>query len=109
MITVSLRHIPRLSFSPAGQSLPSEIPSIETPGLVIDDEKTASSEIVIREHVLEFLLTMHRSEEEDNPVPKSVSKLLLYIVDRYMDHKQDMVIELEIELVLVKLELDKGD
>lgn len=52
---------------------------------------------------------MHRSEEEDNPVPKSVSKLLLYIVDRYMDHKQDMVIELEIELVLVKLELDKGD
>ena len=64
--------------------------------------------IVIREHVLEFLLTMNHSEEADNPVPTRVSNLLMHIVDTHVDHLQDRVTRLEMELDTIELELDKG-
>lgn len=64
--------------------------------------------IVIREHVLEFLLTMNHTEEADNPVPKSVSKLVIHIIDTHVDHIQDIVTKLEIDLDAVEFELDRG-
>lgn len=108
IITVSLGRVPRLGFSPMGQSLLTEIPRVETPNFVRDDEKSGSSGTVIREHVLEFLLTMNHSEEADNPVPRTISNLLIHIVDTHMDHLQDIVTEFEMKLDSVELELDKG-
>ncbi|KAK8364102.1 hypothetical protein V6Z12_A03G206700 [Gossypium hirsutum] len=84
-----------------------EIPSIESPSYH-RGERNEGSGIVIREHVLEFLLTMNHSEEADNPVPKSVSNLVVHIIDTHMDHLQDVVTKLEMELDSVELELDRG-
>lgn len=111
VITVSLGRVPRLGFSQAEQSLLSEIPSVESPSqrLVKDEEIGGSSGIVIREHVLEFLLTMNHSEEADNPVPKTVSNLIVHIVDTHIDQIQDIVTKLEMELDSMELELDKGN
>ncbi|CDY27872.1 BnaA07g04620D [Brassica napus] len=95
VITVSLGRVPRLGFSPMGQSLLSEVPS-------------ERSGIVIEEHVLEFLLTMNHSEEADNPVPTSVSNLVVHIIDTHVDQLQDVVTKLEIELDAVELEMDRG-
>ncbi|KAG6526789.1 hypothetical protein ZIOFF_016790 [Zingiber officinale] len=106
VITVSLGRVPRLGFSPTGQSLLSEIPSVEGPGLARKED--GRSGIVIREHVLEFLLTMNHSEEADNPVPHRVSNLVVHIIDTHVDHVQDIVTKLEMELDSVELELDKG-
>ena len=107
VITVSLGRVPRLGFSQMGQSLLSEIPSVESPTYNRGQQKEGSG-TVIREHVLEFLLTMNHSEEADNPVPKSVSNLLVHIIDTHVDQLQDMVTKLEMELDSVELELDKG-
>ncbi|KAJ7968338.1 Zinc transport protein ZntB [Quillaja saponaria] len=107
VITVSLGRVPRLGFSPMGQSLLSEIPSVENPSYSRGEQKERHG-IVIKEHVLEFLLTMNHSEEADNPVPKSVSNLIVHIVDTHVDQLQDIVTKLEIELDSVELELDKG-
>ncbi|CAK9322164.1 unnamed protein product [Citrullus colocynthis] len=107
VITMSLGRVPRLGFSPVGQSLLSEVPSVETPSH-FRGEQRESGGIVIREHVLEFLLTMNHSEEADNPVPASLSNLVVHIIDTHMDHLQDVVTKLEIELDSVELEMDKG-
>ncbi|XP_038977080.1 uncharacterized protein LOC103699545 [Phoenix dactylifera] len=103
VVTVSLGRVPRLGFSPTGQSLLSEIPSVGG-----DGEKAANGSFVIPEHVLEFLLTMNHSEEADNPVPKTVSNLVVHIIDTHLDHMQDIVTKMEMELDSVELELDKG-
>lgn len=109
VITVSLGRVPRLGFSSQmGQSLLSEIPSVESPTYYRGQPKEGRSGTVIREHVLEFLLTMNHSEEADNPVPKSVSNLVVHIIDTHVDQLQDMVTKLEMELDAVELELDKG-
>ncbi|KAL9257439.1 Zinc transport protein ZntB-like protein [Drosera capensis] len=107
VITVSLGRVPRLGFSPAGQSLLSEIPSVESPENHKGCHQKEGSGFVIAEHVLEFLLTMNHSEEADNPVPKSVSNLVIHIIDTFMDHLQDIVTKLEIELDAMELEMDK--
>lgn len=109
VITVSLGRVPRLGFSSQmGQSLLSEIPSVESPTYCRGQHKEGGSGTVIREHVLEFLLTMNHSEEADNPVPKSVSNLVVHIIDTHVDQLQDMVTKLEMELDALELELDKG-
>nr|DAD22193.1 TPA_asm: hypothetical protein HUJ06_023656 [Nelumbo nucifera] len=105
VITVSLGRVPRLGFSPLSQSLLYEIPSVENP---VGGEENGEGGIVIREHVLEFLLTMNHSEEADNPVPHTVSNLVVHIIDTHVDHIQDIVTKLEMELDSVELELDKG-
>ncbi|GAV65083.1 CorA domain-containing protein [Cephalotus follicularis] len=107
VITVSLGRVPRLGFSPMGQSLLSEIPSVESPPNHTGEHKEGRG-IVIREHVLEFLLTMNHSEEADNPVPRSVSNLVVHIVDTHVDHLEDVVTKLEMELDSVELQLDRG-
>ncbi|KAK6143654.1 hypothetical protein DH2020_024002 [Rehmannia glutinosa] len=88
VITVSLGRVPRLGFSPANESLLSEIPVVEGPS----GEKKDRGGMVIKEHVLDFLLTMNHSEEADNPVPKSVPNLVVHIIDTHVDHVQDVVI-----------------
>lgn len=108
VITVSLGRVPRLGFSPVGESLLSEIPSVESPNHVRGEKDKEKGGIVIREHVLEFLLTMNHSEEADNPVPKSVAKLVIHIIDTHVDHIQDIVTKLEIDLDGVEYELDRG-
>ncbi|KAF2312266.1 hypothetical protein GH714_029613 [Hevea brasiliensis] len=50
---------------------------------------------------------MNHSEEADNPVPRSVSNLVVHIIDTHIDHLQDVVTKLEIELDSVEIELDK--
>uniref|UniRef100_A0A0D6R3F3 Magnesium transporter n=1 Tax=Araucaria cunninghamii TaxID=56994 RepID=A0A0D6R3F3_ARACU len=115
VITVSLGKVPRLGFSPTGQSLLSEIPIVESPnygrgeGSNKSGSGTAESNgIVIREHVLEFLLTMNHSEEADNPVPTRISNLLVHIIDTHVDHLQDIVTKLEMDLDATEIELDNG-
>ncbi|XP_026431385.1 uncharacterized protein LOC113328518 [Papaver somniferum] len=109
LITVSLGRVPRLGFSPTGQSLLSEIPSVESPSSRRKEEEIENGgAIVIREHVLEFLLTMNHSEEADNPVPKTIANLVVHVIDTHMDHLQDIVTKLEMELDSVEIELDKG-
>ncbi|XP_042009338.1 zinc transport protein ZntB-like [Salvia splendens] len=109
VITVSLGRVPRLGFSPANESLLSEIPIVESSS---NGSRTSEGRdrggIVIREHVLDFLLTMNHSEEADNPVPKSVADLVVHIIDTHVDHLQDVVTKLEIELDAVELEMDRG-
>ncbi|XP_010906942.1 uncharacterized protein [Elaeis guineensis] len=110
VITVSLGRVPRLGFSQTERSLLSEIPSVESPSrrVLRDEEVGGSSGIVIGEHVLEFLLTMNHSEEADNPVPETVSNLIVHIVDTHIDQVQDIVTKFEMELDSMELELDKG-
>ncbi|PIA51919.1 hypothetical protein AQUCO_01000053v1 [Aquilegia coerulea] len=107
VITVSLGRVPRMGFSPTGQSLLSEIPSVGSPS-VVRGQANDGDGIVILEHVLEFFLTMNHSEEADNPVPKTVSNLLVHVLDTHMDHLQDIVTKLEMDLDSVELDLDKG-
>ncbi|CAO2813601.1 unnamed protein product [Amaranthus hypochondriacus] len=106
VITVSLGRIPRLGFSKSGQSLLSEIPVVDTPRCRNGEQKEGG--VVIKEHVLEFLLTMNHFEEADNPVPSSVSNLVIHVIDTFVDHLQDIVTKLENELDSVELELDRG-
>ncbi|KAK7328065.1 hypothetical protein VNO77_22161 [Canavalia gladiata] len=107
VITVSLGRVPRLGFSRMGESLLSEIPSVESSSHIRGQPQEKSG-IVIKEHVLEFLLTMNHSEEADNPVPRSVSNLVVHIIDTHVDQLQDIVTKLEMELDSVELDLDKG-
>ncbi|GFP99438.1 hypothetical protein PHJA_002087900 [Phtheirospermum japonicum] len=104
VITVSLGRVPRLGFSPANVSFLSEVPVVEVPG---GDRKDRGG-MVIREHVLDFLLTMNHSEEADNPVPRSVPNLVVHVIDTHVDHLQDVVTKFEIELDSVEFELDRG-
>lgn len=107
VITVSLGRVPRLGFSRMGESLLSEIPRVESSSRFSGQQREGSG-TVIKEHVLEFLLTMNHSEEADNPVPRSVSNLVVHIIDTHVDQLQDLVTKLEMELDSVELDLDKG-
>ncbi|KAE9599325.1 putative Mg2+ transporter protein, CorA-like/Zinc transport protein ZntB [Lupinus albus] len=107
VITVSLGRVPRLGFSRVGESLLFEIPSVERSPQSRGQQQEGSG-IVIKEHVLEFLLTMNHSEEADNPVPMSVSNLVVHIIDTHVDQLQDIVTKLEMELDSAELDLDKG-
>ncbi|KAL9685520.1 hypothetical protein QQ045_022971 [Rhodiola kirilowii] len=107
LITVSLGRVPRLEFSQVSESLLSEIPSVEGSYMRGEEKKDAGA-TVIKEHVLEFLLTMNHSEEVDTPVPRTLSNLVVHIVDTHIDHIQDVVTKLELELDTVELEMDKG-
>lgn len=107
LITVSLGRVPRLGFSPTGQSLLSEIPSVESPSLSRGEQNDEHG-IVIMEHVLEFFLMMNHSEEADNPVPLTLSNLVVHVLDTHVDQLQDIVTKLEIDLDSVEIELDKG-
>ncbi|CAJ1961388.1 unnamed protein product [Sphenostylis stenocarpa] len=107
VVTVSLGRVPRLGFSRVGESLLSEIPSLENSSSLRGQQEERSG-TVIKEHVLDFLLTMNHSEEADNPVPRSASNLVVHIIDTHVDQLQDLVTKIEMELDSVELDLDKG-
>ncbi|GKA10755.1 hypothetical protein Tco_0690188 [Tanacetum coccineum] len=68
VFTVSLGRMPRLGFSQVGQSLFSEIPRVESLSSKFGrDETSDRGGIVIKENVLDFLLTINHSEEAKNP------------------------------------------
>ncbi|GJZ59030.1 hypothetical protein Tco_0614846 [Tanacetum coccineum] len=77
----------------------SEIPRVESLNFKFGRDETADrGSIVIQEHVLDFLLTtMEHSEEADNPVPRSVSNLVVHIIDTHVDHLEDVVTKLDIQ------------
>ena len=97
VVSVSLGRIPRMGFSRSKVSLLKEVPTIG-----------GGEGTVIEEQLLEFLLRMDHSEEADNPVPSTVSSLLVHVVDAYVDHVHDIVTNLEMQLDAVEIELDKG-
>lgn len=104
VITVSLGRVPRLGSSPTRWSLLSEIASVGG-----DREKDGGSgSFVIPEHVLELLLMKNHSVAADIPVPRTVSNLVVHIIDTYVDHVQDIATNLEMELDSLELELDRG-
>ncbi|KAK3031206.1 hypothetical protein RJ639_035363 [Escallonia herrerae] len=105
VISVSLGAMPKLGLWSVGQSLMRQATNLETPK---QGEQNERGNVVIREHVLEYLLMINHSEEAGNPVPKSVSNLLVHIISTHVDHLQDVVTKLEIELDSAELELDKG-
>lgn len=109
VITVSLGRVPRLGyFSPRkSESLLYEVPVVES-SKYNKGETKERHRTVIMEHVLVSLLTMNHSEEADNPVPHSISNLMVHIVDTHVDQLQDVVTNFEIELDAVEFELDKG-
>ncbi|KAL6996150.1 hypothetical protein U1Q18_006288 [Sarracenia purpurea var. burkii] len=75
---------------------------------IIAARVTENSVITVSlEDDLEFLLTKNHSEEADNSVPKSVSNLVVHIVDSHVDHIKGIVTKLEIELNAVELEMDE--
>ena len=105
VIIVSLGKVPRLGFSPMGQSLLSEIPSVESP----------SSHAHLWGKGGEQLKTYHGAEwnchQRACARVARVSNLLVHIVDTHVDHLQDIVTIVtifEMELDTIELELNKG-
>lgn len=81
---------------------------MKSPSFFKDNGSGQSGGIVIREHVLESLLTMNHSEECDNPVPRTISNLIIHILDTHLDQPQGIIIELDMDLDSVELEMDDG-
>lgn len=107
VISVILGHVPRLGFSRTNTIL-SDVPVVETPTMSNTGKQKDLRSVVIKEHELEFYLTWNHSEEADNPVPKSVSNLVVHLIDTHVDHIQDVVTKEEMELDAMELKLDKG-
>ncbi|KAJ7550566.1 hypothetical protein O6H91_07G106500 [Diphasiastrum complanatum] len=109
MITVSLGRVPRLEFSNVvGESLLSEVPILDSNGRSEEADRSNETGFVIQEHVLEFFLTMNHPEEADKPVPMCMSNLIVHVVGTHIDHLQDIVVKLDMDLDEVERELDKG-
>ncbi|CAA7399543.1 unnamed protein product [Spirodela intermedia] len=114
VITVSLGRIPRMGFSRYRLPLLNDVPMVGSGGgggaasSFAGRDQANGVGTVIDEHLLEFLLRMDHSEEADNPVPATVSNLVVHIIDTYVDHVHDIITNLEMELDAVELELDKG-
>eukprot|EP00850_Spirogloea_muscicola_P008570 SM000046S16351 [mRNA] locus=s46:26695:29111:- [translate_table: standard] len=128
IISVSLGRIPRLEFATAAppHSILSDIPSVGTrlsaaaseplaraaaaadssPSSVSDD---SAASVFIEEHVLDFLITMNHPADADNPIPTTISKLLVHILDSHVDHVQDIVVKQEMDLDDLEHALDEGD
>lgn len=110
VITVSLGRVPRLGFSQVNnKSLLSEVPIVRSMNRGDDRESGNFREgTEIEEHVLDFFLRMNHSEEGDNLVPRTVSNLVVHVIDTHVDHLQDVATNLETELDAVEFELDRG-
>nr|GEV52462.1 protein argonaute 4-like isoform X1 [Tanacetum cinerariifolium] len=109
VVTVSLCRVLRLGFSLVGRSLLSEIPRVESTNFKFDrDEPVDKGDILIKEHVLDFLLTMNHSKEADNPVPRSLSYLIVHIIDTHVDHLEDVVSKLDIQKATREFPFDKS-
>ncbi|KAH7438241.1 hypothetical protein KP509_04G006900 [Ceratopteris richardii] len=102
VITVSLGRIPRLEFSTVLRgSFLSEIPAVE-------GNDTEPDRFVIQQHVLEFYLARNHIEDVNHRIPMSVINLVVHIIDTHIDHLQDILTRLEMDLDENEHELDTG-
>ena len=66
---------------------------------------------LLEERLLESLLAMNHADgaHTDNPVPRTVSNLLVHVLGTHVDHVHDIVTRLEMDLDAIELQLDKGE
>lgn len=107
VVTVSVGGVPRLAFGTTQASLLSEVPL----GVISDEGgRAVDGGVVIEERLLESLLAMNHADgaHTDNPVPRTVSNLLVHVLGTHVDHVHDIVTRLEMDLDAIELQLDKG-
>jgi hypothetical protein len=113
VITVSVGSVPRLAFGTTQASLLSEVPLGVAASLADEGHgggRAVEGGVVIDERLLESLLAMNHADgaHTDNPVPRTVSNLLVHVLGTHVDHVHDIVTRLEMELDSIELHLDKG-
>uniref|UniRef100_A0A0E0LQX2 Magnesium transporter n=1 Tax=Oryza punctata TaxID=4537 RepID=A0A0E0LQX2_ORYPU len=113
VVTVSVGGVPRLAFGTTQASLLSEVPLGVTASLSDEGHgggRAVEGGVVIEERLLESLLAMNHADgaHTDNPVPRTVSNLLVHVLGTHVDHVHDIVTRLEMELDSIELHLDKG-
>ncbi|KAL5229780.1 hypothetical protein ABZP36_028556 [Zizania latifolia] len=113
VVTVSVGSVPRLAFGTTQASLLSEVPLGVTTSLSDEGHgggRDVEGGVVIEERLLESLLAMNHADgaHTDNPVPRTVSNLLVHVLGTHVDHVHDIVTRLEMELDSIELHLDKG-
>ncbi|KAJ1267123.1 hypothetical protein BS78_07G032300 [Paspalum vaginatum] len=114
VVTVSVGGVPRLAFGTTQASLLSEVP-LGVAASSLSDEghgggRAVDGGVVIEERLLESLLAMNHADgaHTDNPVPTTVSNLLVHVLGTHVDHVHDIVTRLEMDLDAIELQLDKG-
>ncbi|XP_066326125.1 uncharacterized protein [Miscanthus floridulus] len=114
VVTVSVGGVPRLAFGTRQASLLSEVP-LGVVAASLSDEghgggRSVDGGVVIEERLLESLLAMNHADgaHTDNPVPRTVSNLLVHVLGTHVDHVHDIVTRLEMDLDAIELQLDKG-
>ncbi|XP_066326117.1 uncharacterized protein [Miscanthus floridulus] len=114
VVTVSVGGVPRLAFGTRQASLLSEVP-LGVVAASFSDEghgggRAVDGGVVIEERLLESLLAMNHADgaHTDNPVPRTVSNLLVHVLGTHVDHVHDIVTRLEMDLDAIELQLDKG-
>ncbi|OEL38623.1 hypothetical protein BAE44_0000363 [Dichanthelium oligosanthes] len=113
VVTVSVGGVPRLAFGTTQASLLSEVPLGVAASLSDDGHgggRAVDGGVVIEERLLESLLAMNHADgaHTDNPVPRTVSNLLVHVLGTHVDHVHDIVTRLEMDLDAIELQLDKG-
>ncbi|CAO2189923.1 unnamed protein product [Urochloa humidicola] len=114
VVTVSVGGVPRLAFGTTQASLLSEVPMGVAPpssdeGSHGGGGRAVDGGVVIEERLLESLLAMNDLHAHtDNPVPTTVSNLLVHVLGTHVDHVHDIVTRLEMDLDAIELQLDKG-
>ncbi|XP_062191105.1 uncharacterized protein LOC133894926 [Phragmites australis] len=113
VVTVSVGGVPRLAFGTTQASLLSEVPLGVTASLSDEGHgggRAVDGGVVIEERLLESLLAMNHADgaHTDNPVPRTVSNLLVHVLGTHVDHAHDIVTRLEMDLDSIELQLDKG-
>ncbi|KAG2581390.1 hypothetical protein PVAP13_6KG031900 [Panicum virgatum] len=113
VVTVSVGGVPRLAFGATAASLLSEVPLGVAASLSDEGHgggRAVDGGVVIEERLLESLLAMNHADgaHTDNPVPTTVSNLLVHVLGTHVDHVHDIVTRLEMDLDAVELQLDRG-
>ncbi|KAL6857253.1 hypothetical protein ACP4OV_018635 [Aristida adscensionis] len=113
VVTVSVGGVPRLAFGATQASLLSEVPLGVTASLSDEGHgggRAVDGGVVIEERLLESLLAMNHADgaHTDNPVPRTVSNLLVHVLGTHVDHVHDIVTRLEMDLDAIELQLDRG-
>ncbi|XP_044960554.1 uncharacterized protein LOC123411656 [Hordeum vulgare subsp. vulgare] len=113
VITVSVGAVPRLAFGTTQASLLSEVPLGVAASLAEEGHgggRAVEGGVVIDERLLESLLAMNHADgaHTDNPVPRTVSNLLVHVLGTHVDHVHDIVTRLEMEIDNIELHIDKG-
>ncbi|CAL5009864.1 unnamed protein product [Urochloa decumbens] len=113
VVTVSVGGVPRLAFGTTRASLLSEVPLgvASSSGEGNGGGRAVEGGVVIEERLLESLLAMNHADGArytDNPVPTTVSNLLVHVLGTHVDHVHDIVTRLEMDLDAIELQLDKG-